>query len=484
MNFFRALHERTSIKTKGIVYMMLMIALIYLSVSLVVLSTSRKNLDLQIRDFHNSIAEKLAVTASDAMISRDFGPLLEQVRQLKQTSQVRSVEVIDSREIIVLSDDLGQIGKRDTEMFRRLKTPDQAGQDSGRDSSLALLPISVGGDVLGAIQIDFEKDARSAKEFRKTKIELIYLSFLIFAAGIGGSFVVSSILTKPMTRIVKEVQTFEKEITFGASSLYDPLARDESVQLGQAFRQMIGNLKKYLKEFRKISEETEKLTCMAAVGQMSAQIAHEMRNSLYAIRGAASELGKAESRPELIDYIDIIKDESLEMMIMADEYLRFSRVPLPSPVPCLLNEVVDRVAELLETDLEEAGVKVENRTTCPLPQVMCDPALFKQVFMNLFINAIQAMKGGGKITVEYELGGGQLKVHVMDTGPGVPEKIAKNIFQPFFTTKTEGSGLGLAATYKIILTHHGEITLIRSEKGAHFMIQLPVPGDADAVLRT
>ncbi len=477
MKFLRVLHERTSIKTKGILYMMLMISLIYFSVSLVVLSTARKNMALQLRQFHYSIAEKLADTASDAMISRDYGALLEQVMQLKQTSHVKSVKAVDRRRIIVLSDNLREIGRKDPGIFSRLRDAARATRDNAWDDSRVLLPVSAGGDVLGAIQVDFDKDISPNKEFRKTRIELVYLSFLIFAAGIGGSFIVSSVLAKPMVRLVREAEAFEKEITFGEASLYDHSARDESVQLRQAFHQVIENLRKYLREFKKMSEESEKLTCMATVGQMSAQIAHEMRNSLYAIRGAAAEIGKANNQPEINEYIDIIKDESLEMMIMADEYLRFSRIPSPMPRLCHLSEIVDKVAELLETDLEEAGVSVKVVRPPRMPQVMCDPALLKQVFMNLFINAIQAMKEGGMITVKYELSGDWLKVHVMDTGPGVPEKIASSIFQPFFTTKNEGSGLGLATVYKIMLTHHGDIRLIGSARGAHFELKFPLPGD-------
>ncbi len=481
MKVLRRLHERTSIKTKGIVYMMLVIVLIYLSVSLVVLSNARKDMELQLKQFQSSIAEKLAGSASDAIISKDYRPLLKQVKQLELTSGVKDAEVVDRRGIIVLSGNLDEIGSNDPGIFARLRSAEGSVQGAGWEGSRVLLPVSVGGDLLGAIQVDFEKKVRPGKEFRKTRIELVYLSFLIFAAGIGGSFIVSSVLAKPITRLVRETEAFEKEITSGGPGLNGRPAMDETVQLGQAFHRMTSNLRKYLREFRKMSEEKEKLTSMAAVGQMSAQIAHEMRNSLYAIRGAASETGKANSQPELEEYIDIIKDESLEMMIMADEFLRFSKIPSPMPGPCLLEEIVDRVAELLETDLEEAGVKVENRKAAGVPQVMCDPALLKQVFMNLFINAIQAMKGGGAITVKYEVSGEWLRVHVADTGPGIPEKIASRVFQPFFTTKSEGSGLGLATVYKIILAHHGDIKLAYSGAGAHFELQLPLPGNMNSL---
>jgi two-component system, NtrC family, sensor histidine kinase HydH len=484
MRILRELNRRTSIKVKGILYMMLMLMIIYFSVSLIVLSTAHKNLDLHLRQFHNSIAQKLAVSASDSIIAKDYGSLMEQVRQLTQSSQVQSVKAVDMRGIIVLSDDLSEIGRHEPQMLQRLSEITRAGDESRNVSDTEVfMPVTVGGDVLGALQVDFNDSEKTgpSKEFRKTKIELIYLSLLIFAAGIWGSFMVSSILTKPLTKLVREIESFEKEIALGNTNLYDPVINDESVQLKQAFSHMIEHLKNYLKEFRKMSEEREKISCMAMVGQMSAQIAHEMRNSLYAIRGAASEIKRINHQAEIQEYADIIKDESLEMTIMADEYLRFSRMPSPSLRPCQITEIVDRVVELLESDLDEAGVRVRRVEYSEVPEIIGDPALLKQVFMNLFINAIQAMREGGLITVQYDVQSDQLaEVHIIDTGPGIPDDIAHRMFQPFFTTKTEGSGLGLATVYKIILTHHGEIELVKSDGGAHFLIMLPLAGAGDA----
>jgi len=168
--------------------------------------------------------------------------------------------------------------------------------------------------------------------------------------------------------------------------------------------------------------------------------------------------------------------------MMADNFLRFARLPAPSPVLCNIVDVLDKVTELLEPDLEESGVYVEYERDIRLPSVMVDPALMKQVFMNLFINAIQAMKEGGKIDVRFRVSDRWLEIHVRDNGPGVAEEIASRIFQPFFTTKSDGSGLGLATVYKIVLAHHGEIKLLKSEKGAYFLIKLPLQNNSDLIV--
>lgn len=488
MRILKELNRRTSIKTKGALYVMLLIVVIYISVSIIVLSSSRKNLLMQRKQFHLSIAEKLAINASDAIISEDYGFLMEQIRQLKSSGQIKNARIIDKRGIVVASDKVSNIGKFDKNLSGMLNRTGQAYNTEGDDHSdcRITLPIEIDGDILGALSLTFDTEAEDRvfdKDFKKTMLQLFYLSLVIFAVGIGGSYVVSLLMTRPITNLSKEIEEFEKEISYSdRGAISNSLYKDETEQLRQVFYHMLETLRRYLSEFRRVSEEKERLTCMAAIGEMSAQIAHELRNSLYAIRGAISGIEKSKEDSEVQEYIEIIKDEAVEMSMMADNFLRFARLPAPSPVLCNIVDVLDKVTELLEPDLEESGVYVEYERDIRLPSVMVDPALMKQVFMNLFINAIQAMKEGGKIDVRFRVSDRWLEIHVRDNGPGVAEEIASRIFQPFFTTKSDGSGLGLATVYKIVLAHHGEIKLLKSEKGAYFLIKLPLQNNSDLIV--
>jgi len=476
MRSLRDLNKRTSIKSKGVLYVMLLIGAIYISVSMVILSSSRRNLNIQRQQFHRNLAEKLAINTADSIISEDYGFLMEQIRQLKSSGQIRGIRVIDRQGIVIASDSLENIGNLDNAMLRKLSDAvNGETKDEGSEGQI-FLPVEIKGDTLGGLMIDFDlgaEDASLNKEFRKTIIQLVYLSLIIFAAGIGGSFVVSMILTRPITSLSKEIRAFEKEIGLGHIKLYDLSVRDETVQLRYAFYNMIENLRRYLSEFKRMSEEKEMLTCMATVGEMAAQIAHELRNSLHSIRGAISGIERSDDMSEMREYIAIIKDETREMTVMADEFFRFAKMPSPSPVYCNISSIIDRVTDLLEPDLEESGIEVIKKDA-GVPMVMGDPTLLKQVFVNLFMNAIQAMKKGGTITVQYTTSDGWLEVYIKDSGPGVPEEIARKIFQPFFTTRAEGTGLGLATVYKIILAHHGDVRLLPSERGAHFLIRLPL----------
>ncbi len=476
MNLFRYFHRRTSIKTKGVIYVVILILLIFLTVSALVMSTVRNNLIEQLDQFHWSIARKLAQTASDVLLSRDYGFLMEQIRQLKSAEEVSRVTIVDTRNIIVASDQVAEIGARDRELNRVLqaRTGNRPGYvKSGPD---ILMPIEIGGDLLGALRVGFDWQAenrRIDRELGRTIRQILYLALLIFALGIGGAFIISRVLTRPIIELSRKIEQFDREIYPQNEFRKDSDCRDESLQLQDAFGRMMTNLRTYLEQNRKISEERERLTCMAAIGQMSAQIAHEMRNSLYAIRGAVAGLEKADGLDERGDYLDVMKEEIREMTRMSDDFLQFARTPQPELVPCRVDTVVQRVIELLEPDLEEANISVI-RQGREVPPVMADATLLKRAFMNLFLNAIQAMEDGGTITVEYQRQEKYVAVSIQDDGPGVPEEINLKVFQPFFSTKLNGTGLGLPTVYKLVVSQHGDVDLEDSEIGARFTIQLPI----------
>jgi len=476
MHILRNLHRNTSIKTKGVIYVVVLIVVIFIAVSILVMSRARRNLIEQLDQFHWSIARKVALTASDALLSRDYGFLMEQIRQLKSAGEVRRIRIVDQRGVIVASDALSDIGNRDRGLTRFLQDRRSEYHGPTGNKSDIVIPVKIDSDILGALKIGFDWETekmRIEEESGHTSRKLLYLAFIIFLLGTGGAFVVSSALTRPIIGLSREIDRFDKEIYPEGEPPNVLSCRDESLQLKDAFTRMVSNLRRYLKESQKMSEEREKLTCMAAIGQMSAQIAHETRNSLYAIRGALSGMEKADSLSEMREYIEVIQDETLEMTMMSDDFLRFAKTPEPVPVPCDVDEVVRRVVELLEPDLEDSGIQVERKGR-GCPEVVADPTLLKQAFMNLFINAIQAMGEGGTITVEYRVVGDAIEIAVEDTGPGIPDEIDYKVFQPFFSTKVDGTGLGLPTVYKLIVSQHGEIDLEESEVGARFVIKLPV----------
>ncbi len=482
MNIFRNFHRHTSIRTKGVIYVVVLILFIFLTVSSLVMSTVKKNLVEQLDQFHWSIAKKLAQTSSDVLLSRNYGFLMEQIRRLKSAGEISRVKIIDKRHVVIASDQISEIGTKDAGLMELGLHPEgknRAREKVGADISM---PIEINGEPIGALTVGFDWDAegrRIDRELGRTIRQILYLALLIFVLGIGGAFIISRVLTRPIIELSREIEKFDREIYPQDDDRGLSAYKDESLQLGDAFTRMMTNLQKYLAKNKKISAEREKLTCMAAIGQMSAQIAHETRNSLYAIRGAIAGLEKSEALSERQDYVEIIKEEVQEMTKMSDDFLQFARTPEPEIVPCHVDDVVQRVAELLEPDLEDAKIKVIKQGQ-EVPQVMADPILLKRAFMNLFLNAIQAMEGGGTIWVEYRSVDNFVETSIQDEGPGIPREINVKVFQPFFSTKINGTGLGLPTVYKLVVSQRGDVDLVDSEFGARFILQLPMAKTAGA----
>ena len=476
----RDLNRRTSIRTKGVVYVVVLVVTIFLTVSAVVMTTVRGKLLEQLGDFHVSIAKKLALTASDALLSRDYGFLMDQIGQLTAAGEVRGVQIADRRAVVVAADDVSAIGATDAELADFMA---HAGERDGaveRRPHGLIMPVEIGGDLLGAARVSFDQAAEWARvdrELGQTLRQLLSLAFIIFTLGIGGAVLISNALTRSIVELAREAERFDREIYPDEERVVDTNYKDETVRLRDSFMRMVANTRRYLREYRRLSEERQRLTCMATIGQMSAQIAHETRNSLHAIRGAITGLQRSRPAAEVREYIEVIQEEAEELTRMSEDFLRFARTPRPEVRPCDVGQVVQRVVELLDPDFEEARVEIIQELD-GLPEVLADPRLLKQAFMNLLLNATQAMEGGGHVRLSGVVDGGRLVVRVQDTGPGIAPEDADKVFQPFFTTKSYGTGLGLATVYKLVLAQHGEIELEPSRGGATFAIRLPLVGES------
>jgi len=474
------LNRRTSIRTKGVVYVVVLIVAIFLTVSAVVMTTVRGKLLEQLGDFHVSIAKKLALTASDALLSRDYGFLMDQIGQLTAAGGVSGVQIADRRAVVVAADAVSAIGAVDPELADFMAQAKGARCAIEERPDALIMPVEIGGDLLGATRVTFDQQAEWARvdqELGQTQRQLLSLALIIFTLGIGGALVISNALTRSIVELAREAERFDREIYPDEARVAAGDDKDETVRLRDSFLRMVANTRRYLREFRRLSEERQRLTCMATIGQMSAQVAHETRNSLHAIRGAVTGLERSDPAPEVREYIEVIQEEAVELTRMSEEFLRFARTPRPEVAPCDVVAVVGRVVELLDPDLDEAGVAVV-RELDGVPSVLGDPRLLKQVFVNLFLNAMQAMEGGGTIQVSGSIDDDRLVLRVHDTGPGIDPADVENIFQPFFTTKSDGTGLGLATVYKMIVAQHGEIELEATASGTTFAIYLQLAEEA------
>ncbi len=225
---------------------------------------------------------------------------------------------------------------------------------------------------------------------------------------------------------------------------------------------------------------------MAVLGEMAAQVAHELRNPLVSVGGFARRLSRKTSEDqETVAYATIIAREVRRMEEMLNNILAFSKKQLVCLESCwvtpLLNEVIDLEYELCQ----KRRISIVTEIDETLPEIVGDCRQIRQVFLNLVINARQVMSQGGVLTVRARRtslrGEEAVRVEIEDTGGGIGPDIIRNIFNPFFSTTPQGTGLGLSISHRIIAQHHGQIEVVNGEHGARFVVVLPIkqPRNAD-----
>jgi PAS domain S-box-containing protein len=235
-----------------------------------------------------------------------------------------------------------------------------------------------------------------------------------------------------------------------------------------------------LDESSRRSPEDDRTERLISLGELSAYVAHEIRNPLTGVRTTiqfvGQKLGKDDPKQEDIEAI-IAELDRVEKII--EDLLQFSRPQVGTKAMTSLNALVDRTLEALGPQLEEGGIELTRNLRPRLPESLMDPDMMQRVLFNLITNAIEAMPGGGTLKVtttvrRYRAGEANLEVFISDTGKGIDPEIIERIFQPFFTTRPAGTGLGLPISLQILRAHGGRITARnRAKGGAIFRLSLP-----------
>jgi len=279
-------------------------------------------------------------------------------------------------------------------------------------------------------------------------------------------------------------------------------ARDDLGRLGESFNYMIQSLQEAKRaleaEHQRQLEQAQK---MASLGQLASAIAHEVKNPLAGVSGAMQVL--AEDYPPDDPKREII-EEMLHQIKRLDktvkDLLSYARPASPEPVPCNPHDLIERTLLFIRQQVRDSQVTIVTDYAENLPPIHADPRQIQQVFLNIALNAIEAMPEGGTLTITTRVAGGRspaksgqgeqgsspvaghrspvtdfVEVSITDTGHGIPPEDLERVFQPFFTTKHKGTGLGLSICQKIVEQHGGTIHIESDAgKGTTVFVRLPV----------
>jgi len=235
----------------------------------------------------------------------------------------------------------------------------------------------------------------------------------------------------------------------------------------------------------KLEDQLRHADRLATIGQLAAGVAHELNEPLSNVLGFAQLAKKCSGLPgPAREDIEKIEPACLQARDIIKKLLVFARQTLPERVPVNLSQVVQEGLAFFEVRLAKDGTELALDLEPGLPSITADPAQLNQVLVNLVVNALQAMPGGGQLTVRTRAGEGQVSLVVEDTGAGMSEDVLDKVFVPFFTTKDvgEGTGLGLPVVHGIVTSHGGSIKVeSKVGQGTRFEILLPVTGPEDSV---
>ena len=310
--------------------------------------------------------------------------------------------------------------------------------------------------------------------FSRTRNLLLTLVLLVTCA-VAVAFV---LLTRRATRSLLVLSAAADEVGAGNfAPALPPTGRDEVGRLSSAFGLMAGKVHEMLRE---ISASRH----MAAVGEFAAKLSHEIRNPLTSIKLNLQRLERGRDLPpEARAPLAICLREIDRLDRVVRGVLTLGREPAPQRARCALHGTVEDALAVVRAQLDEQGVTVETSFRASDDHVLGEPEHLKAVFLNLFLNAAEAMPEGGRLTVTTESGAAprgaarSIRVRVADTGVGIRPELREKIFQPFYSTKPHGTGFGLPLASRTVEEHGGRLELLREGEtggGAAFLVVLPL----------
>jgi two-component system sensor histidine kinase HydH len=235
-----------------------------------------------------------------------------------------------------------------------------------------------------------------------------------------------------------------------------------------------------LREIKQLEEKVRRSEKLAAIGELAAGVAHEIRNPLSSIKGFAQYLRHAlKDKPREKEYAETMVSEVDRINTVVTDLLTFARPMEAERVPTDITELVEHAVRLVQADARTRDIDIQMQIS-DLSKIPLDANQMTQAILNLLLNALQAVKNGGRIEVgtEFDPSDSLLKIWVEDDGSGISADQKEKIFDPFFTTRKKGTGLGLAIVHKIVENHNGEINLasppVRKKQGTRITLSIPV----------
>jgi signal transduction histidine kinase/DNA-binding response OmpR family regulator len=296
-------------------------------------------------------------------------------------------------------------------------------------------------------------------------------------AGLGAAMFAPII--SPGSRSILFAARDPNELPFSEADLemFQILARQSAAAMENA--RLYDEQRAYIRKIEESQTALLQAEKMAAAGRLSVSIAHEVNNPLQSVQNCLHLAGREDLAEEKRkEYFDLACTELDRLSLTVRRMLDFYRPGAVNPEPLNISELLNYVLSLMGKQLSERGIHVKVDLSSSMPKIMAVSSQIQQVFINLILNSFDAMPDGGQLTITGRMVSGGVEILLQDSGTGVPIDQQRNIFEPFFSTKTGGTGLGLTVSYNIVTAHGGVLELLTNHgRGACFRLFLPEGGN-------
>lgn len=337
-----------------------------------------------------------------------------------------------------------------------------------------LVPVTYKGELVAVVWADNRLNPILAQN-RNFLAFIKYTAIFGLFFGILGTLSIIRNLTASVDKIKNGLQGMRADIHQRI-----PEMGGEIGEIAMAINQMASSLE----EKGRLEKELRRSERLAALGRLVTGVAHELRNPIGIVK-TTTQLMEHELRddvPDVIEFSRIIREQVDRQNRIIKELLDFGRPTKPVVENVSLNSILEKVLTFAEAMLRQQKIVLTLSLAHNLPVIRVDGEQIKQVFVNLILNATQAMPGGGELTITSFYDQQNIIVEFKDTGPGISEEDRKNIFDPFYTTKEAGTGLGLSISHQIVTLNCGVIDVYNEQTGTVFAVKFPLSEGAGGEL--
>jgi signal transduction histidine kinase len=465
-----------------LVMIMLTTLVIAMLILFVLNQFSQNDLVEEIQESSTVVSKAIQLSVEDLTSEMEADPsrLTEYLQEAKRKG-VNEINIISNEGEIINSSDPARVGKKQEikKLEKGLKASRRQMISGSTKAYDLVVPVIVGDEQLGYVQVNLLLD--NIRDIQHANfVKRLVATSGVFLMGMFLTFYLARRYTTPIHRLatgVKEVSAGDLSVTFKVKS------GDEIGELAENLNEMVEKLK----EKEQLEKRLYEAEHLSKVGQLASGIAHEIRNPLNYISLAVDHLKSEllsscpEKGGELESIANNIKEEVRKANYMVLNFMNYGR-----PLKLRLQQIsypdlIAKAMPIMQDRLKEQRIEVLREIPDDLPPMLVDPELMRNCLCNFITNGAQSMPDGGRITLGASLDreAGTLSLSFKDEGVGIEPQDLEKVFQPYFTTKEAGIGLGLAITERIIKEHGGSVAVqSRKGEGTTFTVHLPLPAAA------